>query len=233
MACPGDVETASTTSGASFIASARRMAERCRSPSGTPSGVQPAGRFAPRLAIQLPEPAESVPVPHHQKPRALGIARAGRLGRRIHQRLEVFIADGIGLEPADGPLGKHGLTKAHVELRRRLELYHSHCWSPSIGRADCTAAPSPQPSPRGRGGRRREKTRPSVYETPTSTPRQLARPVEHREGGAARPGMRNRKPASTRRSMLSALGWGWPQGTLCSLQISRIRLMWSATTGWS
>src|SRR5258706_14431808 len=43
-------------------------------------------------------------------------------------------------------------------------------------------------------------------------------------------GIRKRKPLLTSRSMFLPSGWGWPQTTLCSLQIFKMLLIASATT---
>ena len=52
----------------------------------------------------------------------------------------------------------------------------------------------------------------------------------HEERGAEASGA---KSVATKRSMFFVSGWGWPQGTLCYLQILRTLLIASATTGWS
>ena len=51
LACPGTRDTANTTTGASFMASANRMGAKCRSPGGAPSGLQSAGCLAHHASL--------------------------------------------------------------------------------------------------------------------------------------------------------------------------------------
>jgi hypothetical protein len=69
----------------------------------------------PRLAVERAEFPDSRGIVHHEKSRDLLVPSVGRPHRGFEHEADVGQWDGVGLEPADRPLGEHRLAERHRE----------------------------------------------------------------------------------------------------------------------